>query len=164
MAALSGWPNSVRLTAPTILNPCRSPRGGSCDRPDNVGRCKQVFHRWFYGGSFGGPVIKDKFFFFGAFEQKREPGALSPATGVVDELNTFATQTSSFPGGPYAFPVNTLPFPYIDDLGTVKLDYKLSGKQSLFVRYGRQKWTNPTIRWATSVRPSAQTARSPTQI
>jgi hypothetical protein len=118
-------------------------KGGSCDRPDNVGRCKQVFHRWFYGGSFGGPVIKDKFFFFGAFEQKREPGALSPATGVVDELNTFATQTSSFPGGPYAFPVNTLPFPYIDDLGTVKLDYKLSGKQSLFVRYGRQKWTNP---------------------
>lgn len=117
--------------------------GGSCDRPDNPGRCKQVFHRWYYGGSFGGPVIKDKFFFFGAFEQKREPGALSPATGVVDELNTFATQTASFPGGPYAFPVTTLPFPYIDDLGTVKLDYKLSTSQSLFLRYGRQKWTNP---------------------
>ena len=116
--------------------------GGTCTDA-NVGRCKQVFHRWFYGGSFGGPVIKDKFFFFGAFEQKREPGALSPATGVVDELTTFAGQTSGFAGGPYAFPTNTLPFPYIDDMATVKLDYKLTNAQNLYFRYGRQKWTNP---------------------
>jgi carboxypeptidase family protein len=118
-------------------------QGGSCDRPDNVGRCKQKFHRWYYGGSFGGPVIKDKFFFFGAFEQKREPGSLSPAPGTVNEATTFATQTANFAGGPYAFPTNTLPFPYVDNLGTVKLDYKLGSAHNFFLRYGRQKWTNP---------------------
>ena len=115
--------------------------GGTCTNPD-VGRCKQVFHRWFYGGSFGGPIKKDKLFFFGAFEQKREPGALSPATGVVNELTTFANQTAGFAGGPYAFPTNTLPFPYVDDLGTGKLDYKINNAQNLYLRYGRQKWTN----------------------
>lgn len=119
------------------------PPEGSCERQDNVGRCKQKFHRWYYGGSFGGPVIKDKFFFFGAFEQKREPGALSPAPGTVNEATTFATQTANFAGGPYAFPTNTLPFPYVDNLGTVKLDYKVGSAHNFFLRYGRQKWTNP---------------------
>jgi hypothetical protein len=120
----------------------RPAQGGTCENSD-VGRCKQKFHRWYYGGSFGGPVVKDKFFFFGAFEQKREPGALAPGQGVFNELTTFAQQTSGFAGGPYAFPVNSLPFPYLDTLATVKLDYKLSNLQNLALRYGRQKWTNP---------------------
>ena len=116
--------------------------GGTCTNSD-VGRCKRKFHRWYYGGSFGGPVIKDKFFFFGAFEQKREPGALTAGTGVFSELTTFVHQTSGFAGGPYAFPVSSLPFPYIDDQATIRLDYKLSNAQNLSFRYGRQKWTNP---------------------
>jgi len=117
--------------------------GGSCATPDDVGRCKKVFHRYYYGGSFGGPIKKDKLFFFGAFEQKREPAGLTADTGVVSELTTFANQTAGFAGGPYAFPTNTLPFPYIDDLGTGKLDYKINNAQNIFLRYGRQKWTNP---------------------
>ena len=117
--------------------------GGSCATQNDVGRCKAVFHRYHYGGSFGGPIIKDKFFFFGAFEQKREPGGLTAAPLTVSELTTFANQTAGFAGGPYAFPVSILPFPYIDTMGTVKLDYKINDRQSAYLRYGRQKWTNP---------------------
>ena len=104
---------------------------------------KPKLHKYHYGGSFGGPIIKDKFFFFGAFEQKREPGALTVFPATIGDLTTFATLTQSLPGGPYAFPVNTLPSTYIDDLGTVKLDYKISDRQNLSLRYGRQKWTAP---------------------
>jgi hypothetical protein len=109
----------------------------------DVSRCKSVFHRYDYAFSFGGPAIKDKLFFFGAFEQKREPGSIIAAPGVVSDLTSFASQTQSLPGGPYAFPASTLPFPYVDTMGVVRLDYILSKKQSLFLRYGRQKWTNP---------------------
>jgi hypothetical protein len=110
---------------------------------NDVSRCKSVFHRYDYAFSLGGPLIKDKLFAFGAFEQKREPGSLIAAPGTVADLTTFASQTSGFTGGPYAFPTSTLPFPYIDTLATIRLDYKLSDNQHLFARYARQKWTNP---------------------
>jgi len=104
---------------------------------------KPVFHRYHFGGSVGGPVIKDKFFFFGAFEQKREPGSLVVNPFAFTDLTSFASLTQGYPGGPYAFPVTTLPSPYIDDLATVKLDYKINDRQNMFLRYGRQKWTAP---------------------
>jgi hypothetical protein len=109
----------------------------------DVSRCKPVFHRYDYAFSLGGPVVKDKLFLFGAFEQKREPGSIVASPSTPAELSTFASQTSSFTGGPYAFPTTTLPFPYIDTMAVVRMDYRLNDKQNLFVRYARQKWTNP---------------------
>jgi len=109
----------------------------------NVRDCKSVFHRYDYAFSLGGPLIKNKLFAFGAFEQKREPGSIIANSGVVADLSTFASQTSGFTGGPYAFPVSTLPFPYVDTMGVGRLDYTVSSKQNIFFRYARQKWTNP---------------------
>jgi hypothetical protein len=119
----------------------------------DVSKCKSVFHRYDYAFSLGGPVIKDKLFVFGAFEQKREPGSIVAAPGTVASLSTFASQTSHFAGGPYAFPTSTLPFPYIDTMAAIRMDYKLSENQNLFVRYARQKWTNPNDQLGAISRP-----------
>ena len=45
------------------------------------------FHRYQYGGSVGGPIKRDKLFFFGAFEQKREPGNLPVDPNAITDLN-----------------------------------------------------------------------------
>ena len=112
------------------------------DPPISASNCpKPLVHRYHYGGSIGGPIIKDKLFFFGAFEQKREPGSLVVNPPAFSDLTTFAALTQTYPGGPYAFPVQNLPSPYIDTLGTVKLDWTLNSAQNIFVRYGGQKWT-----------------------
>jgi hypothetical protein len=104
---------------------------------------KPLLHRYHYGGSIGGPIIKDKLFYFGAFEQKREPGNLVANPNSFSDLTTFSALTQGYPGGPYAFPVQNLPSPYIDTLGTIKLDWTINNAQNLFVRYGGQKWTAP---------------------
>ena len=96
------------------------------------------FHRYQYGGSVGGPIKKDKLFFFGAFEQKREPGNLAVDPDAFAELSALAAVDPNL-----ASPVSQLPFPYIDDLVTVKMDWHINAKQSLSARYGREKWTNP---------------------
>src|SRR5690242_374786 len=99
------------------------------------------FHRYQYGGSIGGPIKKDKLFFFGAFEQKREPGDLPVDPNAVSELTLLSQQPAPFGG--WAKPVGRVPFPYIDDLITVKSDWRISEKQSMYARYGREKWINP---------------------
>lgn len=118
-------------------------KGCEADNISDSNCPKPLLHKYHYGGSFGGPIKKDKFFFFGAFEQKREPGSLTALPSAFASLTTFASMTQTFPGGPYAFPVKTLPSTYIDDLGTFKLDYKINNRQNLSLRYGRQKWTAP---------------------
>lgn len=96
-----------------------------CNNPE-----RKVFH---FGGSLGGPVVKDKFFAFGAYENKREPGAITVEPNAFQELSLVSL----------AGPVRTLDSSYIDHLATVKLDHRISERQNMFYRYGRQKWTQP---------------------
>src|SRR5688572_28374288 len=76
------------------------------------GATKSTFERWEYGGSAGGPIQRDKVFFFGALERFDEPKGETPVR--TDALTQLAFV-------PDADPVAAIPTPYDDTLLTAKV-------------------------------------------
>ena len=97
---------SLQATAPTF-----SPQPPESSLP---------FSRQQYSGTIGGPVIKDKAWFFGAFEYRDELAGVLAATRHLD------TDTKSTDFAPA--PLNNL-------LATVRGDWKISDKDQLSARY-----------------------------
>jgi Carboxypeptidase regulatory-like domain/TonB dependent receptor len=98
---------------------------GLSDKPD--------FNREEFGGSLGGRIIKDKLFFFGAYEQFRERQNLFIPADLV-------AQIAAIPG---VTPAAQIPTPYNDHLLTAKVDQRLGAKQSMFYRYSYQRNDSP---------------------
>ncbi|HVF28754.1 MAG TPA: TonB-dependent receptor, partial [Pyrinomonadaceae bacterium] len=89
---------------------------------------KPPFSRQEFGGSLGGPIVRDKLFFFGAFERFRErSNNFTPAAR--------AAQLAAIPG---AEPAAEIPLPYNDTLFTIKADHNISDRQTMFYRYAQQ--------------------------
>lgn len=103
------------------------------------------------GVRIGGPIIKNKLFFFGSYEQERQtsPGSLFNASrpGVsgtnvsavsatdMDNLTTFLNEKYSFNPGPYEnYDLKTN-----SDKAAVKLDWNISTNHKLTVKYNYLK-------------------------
>lgn len=101
---------------------------------------KAKYDREEFGGSFGGRIIKDKLFFFGAIERFRERQNLSLTTNQVAQIAAIPGVTASA----------TIPTPYNDTLLTIKIDNRISDKQSMFYRYSYQKNDSPNDQFDTT--------------
>jgi len=100
---------------------------------DTANRDKPPFSRQEIGGSIGGPIKRDKLFFFGALERFRERQNI----GV---LPSALPQIAAIPGSQ---PVDEIPSPYDDTLATVKVDHRVTDNQSMFYRFSFQKNNSP---------------------
>ncbi len=110
------------------------------DRQAN--RDNPKYNRQEYGGSFGGPLLKDRIFFFGALERFRERTQVPIFPAAVAALQ-------AIPGNQF---VAEVPTPYNDTLFTAKFDIKATDKQSLFYRFSYQKNDSPNDQVANPAR------------
>jgi hypothetical protein len=91
---------------------------------------KLPFNRQQFGGSIGGPIIKDKVFYFGAAEHTRERGSSivpSFAFDQIKELEPLGYKSVRF-----------LPQPYDETLFTLKGDFYPTKTHSFSARYASQ--------------------------
>ena len=98
--------------------------------PDTADAVKPPFSRQQFGGSIGGPIKKDRAFFFGTVERTRERGN-SIVPGVDREKISFLE--------PFGYEaVQFLPQPFNDWQYTIKGDFNLSPKHTLVTRFAGQ--------------------------
>lgn len=105
---------------------------------------KAPFDKNNYGGSIGGPIKKNKLFFFASVEHTRE---MSSIAQNVKNLNTLADFVALRKVAPLSYPelqnlaVNlspSIPVPFLDTQFQGRVDWNVNEKNQVFFRYGQQ--------------------------
>ncbi|MCX6544036.1 MAG: carboxypeptidase regulatory-like domain-containing protein [Acidobacteria bacterium] len=99
---------------------------------------KPDFRRFQYGGTFGGPIIKNKTHFFVAYEGTQEKQYMTVYTGGI------------WPGEDRSYLSKQTRWTY-----TAKIDHQLSSTQSLFLRVAQENEYRPIITAGGRTTPSA---------
>lgn len=111
-----------------------------------AGLSKTPYNREQYGGNFGGPVIKDKFFFFMALERPQYDQSVSIPSTVSSDMVALQTLDQLQNLGPVVgtnvVPATSIPQTYRDWLSDMKLNYTVNSAHSLFIRYAGQNGTS----------------------
>jgi hypothetical protein len=114
-----------------------------------------------FGGSIGGPIFKDKLFFFGNYEGLRQTWAapytqatlsnyarslVSPSSAVYSLLGAFPADPNPIVPGVLQQTVTTIGANTIqEDFGAVRLDYHINDRFGMYARYNRDQGTSSQI-------------------
>jgi hypothetical protein len=121
-----------------IENPAETCTNGVC-----VHNPKQPFSRQNYVATLGGPIEKDKVWFFTSFENVDEHASIaySPASATqFDALSQLASDGLITGVPSIAVPPN-VPIPFLDFLGSMRFDYAQSIKSNWFLRTSEDSYT-----------------------
>src|SRR5439155_9676345 len=101
-------------------------------QPANGGTGKPPFKRYQYGGSVGGPLVKDRAWFFGSMERTQQEYVVVRPDRIVNEFKYLVPLNIGVQA------TNTIPQPSRDLMSQAKVNFNLSHNHSLFVRYASQ--------------------------
>ena len=102
-------------------------RDDSLNAPDKVAKKVLPYSNQQLGGTFGGPIIKDKLHYFASYEYEREPG-------------TFFSSPSTLPGQSF-----TVPYKNGQKSFLARVDDQMSNSNRLSIRGSRWTWSNPFV-------------------
>lgn len=95
---------------------------------------KNAYDREQFGGSFGGPIVKNRWFYFGAVERLQQDFVETEPTKAYAEAVIVANALPSLG----IQPVKTMTKPLENLLYTLKSDFQPTGNHSIYVRFGHQ--------------------------
>ena len=97
---------------------------------------KQPFSRQNYVATIGGPLVKDKLWFFTGFEYVHEDASIAYSPASLTQFNALATLASQglIPGVSSIAVPNSVPVPFRDYLASTRLDWAQSSKSQWFLR------------------------------
>jgi outer membrane receptor protein involved in Fe transport len=98
-----------------------SPDGTSTNPP---------YSRQFFGGSVGGPIVKDKLFAFFAIERQREN------TSIAEDGNAYTELVDAAPIGAVA--ATTVPTPFFENRYNGRMDYHFNDKETAYLSVSMQ--------------------------
>lgn len=114
---------------------------------------KQPFSRQNYVGTIGGPIRKNKLWFFTSFENVRERASITYTSSSLAQFHALdSLATHGLIPGVGSVPVpNSVPVPFRDYLGTLRLDWAQSQKSQWFLRAAIDNYTteNDLVQQAT---------------
>jgi hypothetical protein len=114
---------------------------------------KQPFSRQNYVGTIGGPIVKDKVWFFTSFEGVHENASIAYSPASTTQFDALAQLASAgLITGIASIPVpRTVPIPFRDYLGSLRLDWAQSSKSNWFLRTSEDSYTthNALVQQAT---------------
>ncbi len=101
------------------------PNGDGTSSPINP-----PYSRQWFGGSFGGPIKKDKFFGFFAYERQREHTSIAESPTAFQQLSLLTSLGAQ--------PASTIPTPFFENRLNGRLDYIINQKHSAYLSVSTQ--------------------------
>jgi Carboxypeptidase regulatory-like domain/TonB dependent receptor len=141
------WHSSLGVYERSAALNARSPIDNP--RPDP----KQPFSRQNFVGTLGGPILKDRLWFFTSFENVHENASIAYSPGTLTQFQGLASLAAQglIPGIASEAVPNSIRVPFRDYLGTARLDWVQSEHAQWFLRAAGDNYTteNDLVQQAT---------------